>query len=137
MSSLEGETTLAPRLIGHLGEAPQAPLLLVVAGLHGNEPAGVGAARRVVSRLAAEGTRLRGELVAIAGNRRALARGERYLARDLNRGWTAERVRALRAGSAASPEDLEQRELLSLLDGLLSLHDRPRFCLDLHTTSSE
>ena len=91
------------RLIGRVGSAePGEPLLVVIAGLHGNEPAGVRAAERVLAALAASQIEVRGELVALRGNVRALAQGRRFLHRDLNRGWTRDAVDALRNGGAAS-----------------------------------
>src|SRR5688572_33480587 len=89
------------------GEAP-GPTLIAVAGVHGNEPAGVHAARRLLCAL--EGVRLTGELVALCGNLRALRAGRRYLDRDLNRQWTA----AGMARAAAERDGAEGDELVEL-----------------------
>ena len=69
-----------PRVIGRYPEAPgEGPTLVVFGGIHGNEPAGVFAARRVAARLAELAPPMRGQFVALAGNRPALARGVRFL----------------------------------------------------------
>lgn len=128
------------RVLGRIRAERPGPTLVAVGGLHGNEPAGVLALRRILDRLRGEwGPALRGEFVAIAGNRGALARGRRFLRRDLNRAWTHERVRSLRSGARAeerTDEDREQLELLRILD---EIHHDARgdvHVLDLHTTSS-
>ncbi|MDX1501604.1 MAG: succinylglutamate desuccinylase/aspartoacylase family protein [Thermoanaerobaculia bacterium] len=112
------------------------PTLLCVAGLHGNEPAGVEALRRIAGRLEELGPRLRGEFVGLVGNRRALAAGRRFLRQDLNRSWTLERLRALEeARTELEAEDLEQLELHGELEEILARDDSEVFLLDMHTTS--
>ena len=129
------------RVLGRLGRAgPGEPTLVVVGGLHGNEPAGVEASQRVARALAPRNDLLRGEVVFVAGNLQALALGRRFVDRDLNRAWTAAGVAALLdrqngVGTEESSEDSEQRELLTLLDGILDDAKGPVFCLDIHTTS--
>jgi succinylglutamate desuccinylase len=121
------------RLVGRLrGDAP-GPTLIVTGGVHGNEPAGIVAARRVLRALA--GTRLGGELVALAGNLRALRAGRRYLARDLNRQWSPEALARAAAGDGAEGDELH--ELRAALDEAVAAARGPMFFLDLHTTSAE
>jgi succinylglutamate desuccinylase len=78
--------------------------------MHGNEPAGVRALERVAARLAEGRGPLRGRLAALVGNLAALERAERFVDRDLNRGW----LTVPQAGRVA--EDLEQQELKAALD---------------------
>ena len=116
------------------------PTLVVVGGLHGNEPAGLVAARQVVADLEKAETGFRGEIVVLAGNLRALERSVRYQHRDLNRVWTPERIRELRETGAiagGNPEDLEQRELLEAIDAILAGIQGEAYFLDLHTSSAE
>lgn len=124
------------RALADLGEGG-GPTLLVVGGLHGNEPAGVEAAVRVAASLRARRDRLRGRVVLLTGNRQALAVGRRYLGRDLNRAWTEDIVAGLRDGVPGGevPEDREQRELLTRITTLLESAKGPIYLLDLHTTS--
>ncbi len=123
------------RRIGSIHGARTGPTLLVVAGIHGNEPAGVIAAQRVVARLERDGTELRGDFVCLAGNVRALGVGVRYLERDLNRGWSASRLAALPQHGRA--EDAEQRELADALAAARTAARGPIHFLDLHTTSAD
>jgi predicted deacylase len=128
-------STLPPRILGEVGPSGPGPTLLVVSALHGNEPAGVEASRRVLDRLEERAGGLRGRVLFMVGNRAALRAGVRYLARDLNRAWTASRLERLASGIHDGPEDTEQRELLEELDRILSVASGPVYALDLHTTS--
>ena len=123
------------RVLGRFGPRDGTATLIVVAGIHGNEPAGVEASRRVRDALTALPPAMAGELVLILGNVAALERGERYLTRDLNRAWTRRQIGALQGDGAEGPEDREQRELLETLDGILASAPGPVHLLDLHTTS--
>ncbi|MEP7028156.1 MAG: succinylglutamate desuccinylase/aspartoacylase family protein [Candidatus Eisenbacteria bacterium] len=122
-----------PRVIAHVrGDAP-GPMLIVLGGIHGNEPAGLLAARALLDGDAPPIER--GDLVVLAGNRAALALGVRYQARDLNRDWSDRALAAL-PESGGTPEDHEQRELWTAIDGLLNRARGPAYFLDLHTTSA-
>jgi predicted deacylase len=121
------------RVIARLSSVKPGPLLLVVGGVHGNEPAGVRAAARVVSEI----EDLTGDVVALAGNVRALNAGRRYLSRDLNRQWSPGRIRALDEGlTPEDPEGMEQRELRAEMDAVIAAARGPVYFLDLHTTSA-
>lgn len=144
------------RCIGRYAGDQPGPLLLSIAGLHGNEPAGVTAVGRVMEVLLRRRPRMRGDFAGLAGNLAALECGLRYVDEDLNRMWQRARVHAAIAGSisgasdpppasdtahaAGSPGDSEDREQRQLLEALAHELDRARgevFVLDLHTTSAE
>lgn len=127
------------RIIGrHGGERP-GPTVVVFGGIHGNEPAGTHAARRVLERLEELRPPFRGTLLAVTGNRSALARGQRFLERDLNRRWIDEDLATLRLRrrDELSAEDVEQLELLDVLDRATVSARGPAVFLDLHSTSGE
>jgi succinylglutamate desuccinylase len=131
-----------PRVVARLRGAESGPTLIVIAGLHGNEPAGLTAATRMLESLSRAGNLSRGELVVLAGNRRALARGVRFVQRDLNRQWSVERLNELRNAAASpavvlGPEDREQLELAEALDQALAAARGRVYVVDLHTTSAE
>lgn len=136
MSEQGPEAISYPREIGRYSSARPGPLLLVTAGIHGNEPAGVHALRRVFARLAEIAPQARGEVVGLCGNRAALATGARFVTEDLNRAWTAEKVDAARSARPdESSEAREQRELLELFEALLRTPRERVALLDLHSTS--
>lgn len=124
------------RILGSIRGPKPGPTLICVGGLHGNETAGILALRRVIRSLWPRRDRVRGELLALLGNRAALSKRRRYLFRDLNRSWTPEGILAAkRAGPAASGEDRELVELQGALDLAVQGARGPVFLLDLHTTS--
>ena len=90
-------TEVEERLIGTASGPAGGPILLCVAGIHGNEPAGVHAVRRVLAALDSRLDKLEGSLVALAGNLAALKAGRRFVDRDLNRAWTRARLEQLRS----------------------------------------
>jgi succinylglutamate desuccinylase len=131
----------SPRVLGHLRAEAPGPALIVVGGLHGNEPTGVEAMRRVAAALTPEPAGFRGDLILVTGNVRALDQGVRFIDRDLNRGWSDARLAELGAAAAASldvshHEDLEQLELAATLERAFAAARGPAILLDLHTTSA-
>ena len=108
-------------------------MLVVVGGLHGNEPAGARALVRVVSQLRGGAPLLRGDVVALAGNLKALKAGKRFLDQDLNRGFS----RCAVSVDADIAEDHERTELLDVLDDAFANARGPVVLLDLHTTSGK
>lgn len=122
----------------HEGTLP-GPTMVVVGGIHGNEPAGVIAVERVLRALQRHKPAMRGRLLGLAGNIRALAKDVRYVERDLNRRWYPDHLARLRDQdrSKDSPEDTEQRELLEIFDRLDEQFDHPLIVLDLHSFSAE
>jgi succinylglutamate desuccinylase len=114
------------------------PTLVVVAGIHGNEPAGIEAARVVLSTLREQRIALRGELTVLCGNVRALREQRRFMERDLNRVWTAERSARVLSTSMEQlqHEDLEHRELHEALTDAVARARGPLFLADCHTSSA-
>ncbi len=129
---------LAHRELGRIvGTAPGATSI-IVAGMHGNEPAGLQAARRVLDRLRATSVALRGELLVLAGNVAALRRGVRYQRKDLNRVWSTAQVAAVRAlpEHARDEEDREQLGLLAAIEAARARARGPIHLADCHTSSA-
>ena len=116
----------------------QGPTLLVVGGIHGNEPAGVLAAQDVLAQLEEGGIEVAGSLAAVAGNVGALAAARRYLVRDLNRCWLPEDIARLATHPASDddPEYAEMRALAAVIDEEAAQAER-LVILDLHTTSGD
>ena len=126
------------RVLGHLvGEEP-GPTLVLVGGLHGNEPAGVLGIQAVFERLIPEGIP-RGRVLALAGNLAALRQRRRYLVVDLNRHWSPGRIEALgHCDEALTAEDAELCELLREIRAVQTLTPpgEPVHLLDIHTFSA-
>jgi predicted deacylase len=126
------------RELGRYSSGQNGPLLVITGGIHGNEPAGVHALRRVLATLAERKPQMRGELLALSGNRAALARDVRYIDEDLNRLWSEQRLSELRAADPARDEAdrREQREILVAIERALGQQRERVIFLDLHSTSA-
>lgn len=125
-----------PRVLGVHDDRLPGSTVVLVGGVHGNEPAGVAAISRVLEALAAREVVVAGKLVGVVGNRKALARGRRFLNRDLNRGWSPEScARLLSAPSLLRDEDAEQFALLEVFEPLIAESHAPVVFIDLHTSS--
>ena len=116
------------RVIAHVRGDRPGPTLILIGGVHGNEPAGVVAARTVLAGIAPAD--VTGEAIAIVGNLRAIAAGKRYIERDLNRMWTAERA-------TGGIEAVECAELSAVVDEVRARATGPVHVVDLHSTSAE
>lgn len=139
MSGKGGTTTkVYERILGRFIGATAGPAVFVLGGVHGNEPSGILAARRVLAYLEEHSIPLKGSLLALSGNLAALRMGKRYIERDLNRMWESSSVARLRASDAAADtvEQGEQRELLAVIDGELERLEGSAVFLDLHSSSA-
>ena len=124
------------RVLGDVGHADAGPTVVALGALHGDEPAGIEATRQVLDALS--GATIAGRVVGVVGNVRARAARQRYLVRDLNRGWSPASCASVRAASHDTcPEDAEQRELLQCLESLADQATGPLLVLDLHSTSGD
>ena len=125
------------RVIGQHQSKEPGPFLLVLAGIHGNEPSGVIALDNVLKSLRDQKQTFCGTLLGIAGNLAALQADVRYLDVDLNRLWTPDRIAGFRQGKA--PENAEEAELAEVVQAIHQASDglQRKFFLDCHTTSSE
>ncbi|MFT4538755.1 MAG: hypothetical protein ACI841_004896 [Planctomycetota bacterium] len=145
LSNRQESAELAPvvdRVLGRHDQGRAGPLVIVLGGLHGNEPAGLAAAKHVSSllesRIGEGGASLSGRLVFLSGNRAALARETRYIDTDLNRMWSAESIERVRSQDSCydSSEERELRELLDVLEFELTEARGDAVLLDLHSTSA-
>lgn len=126
------------RELGRIGDG-NGPTTVFFAGIHGNEPSGVFALYQVFNELREQGVKICGTTVAFAGNLWALHRQERFHTHDLNRLFTEERIKQIKAGAlhAMDEDSKQQLEILDELQELLENTTGPHYFLDLHTTSAE
>lgn len=133
------------RIIGKHTGPERGPLLICLAGMHGNEPAGIRALESLFQLLEVEPKvnpdfEFSGRIVGIRGNMQALARQQRFLKKDLNRQFTLQNVRRVKKSppEQLKAEDLELRQLLETVEGEISDY-QPEclYLLDLHTTTAD
>lgn len=133
----EGVDVGPHHLIGERQGSLPGPLTIISAGMHGNEPAGVHALRRILAGLQSAKLEIKGRFVALAGNLTALRCGLRYIDRDLNRQWDRQSLERMQSqGLRGYVEDIEQLELLQDFETLTRHHLGTVNLLDLHTMSA-
>ncbi len=138
MDPLTGATE-EKHVIGTFAGQSRGPTLICAAALHGNEPAGVEALKRVLDTLQAHPRSFSGRLVALLGNTEAFSQGRRYVERDLNRTWEKDKIAQLTAHKAEDLkyEDREQFELLEVLKSATKGNPGDVYFMDLHTSSAD
>ncbi|MGB5941738.1 MAG: succinylglutamate desuccinylase/aspartoacylase family protein [Leeuwenhoekiella sp.] len=120
-------------IIGTYTSGKKGPLLFISAGIHGNEPSGIEAFRKVYKILEAKKPEINGTIVAVRGNQSALKEGARYIDEDLNRTWTEENVKGKKTDTS---EKKEMFEIINTLEKYPLEDFTKRYFLDCHTTSS-
>ena len=126
------------RVIARITAGAPGPTLVCIGGIHGNEPAGVTALQRVESCLRSNSGIVRGQFLALTGNRAALAQGERFVDRDLNRNWRTLGAPSGRGGGVPQRvEDTEQEELAREIHRAIDEARGDVYLVDLHTTSGQ
>lgn len=130
-------TVQSNRLIGIVEGFVQSPTVIILAGIHGNEKAGVMASKQVMQKIKNDNIPFQGNLYIILGNINALKKGIRYESSDLNRIWIEENIDAIVDGSIVlDAEAKEQIEIFRYIKEILNSNSGPFYFLDLHTTSS-
>lgn len=126
-----------PRLIGEVRAVEPGPTLVLVGGIHANEPSGIVASERVVERLRSERQLVRGRLIALRGNLAALMHEAaepwlrpRYVDEDLNRAFVSE-------PSGHSQERAQRDELAAHLAEIAAGSSGRPMLMDLHTFSAD
>ena len=128
-------------MIGQYSGKPEGPTVIILGGVHGNEPSAINAMQQVFDVLKKNTPPFRGKFIGLIGNLEALASNMRFVDQDLNRMWTPERLEALAEspldGFDETGETREQRELFNLFQTYFQNGRFPVYVLDFHTTSSE
>lgn len=132
------------RLIGRYTEGREGPLLVVIGGMHGNEPAGIYAVESLIQMLEVEKEKnptfqFSGSMVGLRGNLQAIEKSKRFTERDLNRSWINERIKEIETkdGGTLLAEDKELYELLDEIRKEIKSSGAKEVCvLDIHTTTA-
>jgi len=132
------------RIIGKYVSKAEGPMLLCLAGLHGNEPAGVKALDLLLKMIEVEPItnpdfKFRGSIIGMRGNLQALAKGKRFIEKDLNRSLLTEHVEFVlsQPEDSLQAEDLEIHELINTIKQEINeIGPKRVVVLDLHTTTA-
>lgn len=123
--------------IGFYSHKHAGPLLVITAGVHGNEPAGITALRNVMTELEEKEIPIHGAFAGLLANVDAFDKGVRFMDEDLNRIWTDKKVKKIAKGGKLNHEERQVRDLIKTIEELEPKNYEERYHLDLHTTSSE
>ncbi|WP_240607681.1 M14 family metallopeptidase [Marixanthomonas spongiae] len=123
-----------PRIIGTYSSGKKEALLFVTAGIHGNEPSGIIALQNVFDELSKSKPEMKGTLVGVSGNKKALNKGVRFIDEDLNRTWTQKNIKEQ---VTDTHEKKEMFEIIKVLKEYPASEFNKRYFLDCHTTSSD
>jgi len=133
------------RKIGIYDEGIPGPLIFIVGGMHGNEKAGIRAIELLLKMLEVEHItkpdfRFNGRIVGFCGNMEATKAGTRFIDKDLNRIWDADRLSEL-LSNKSRPAFQEEYEMLGLYRAMSQEVKRYKtdriLLIDLHTTSAK
>ena len=130
------------RVIGRFRGNKKGPLLIVVGGMHGNEPAGVEAIEFMARMLEVEpitnpNFSFRGNFLGLRGNTKALVKKQRFIESDLNRMWTEENVNRILSSDNLGAEEEELKELYTVIQNEINQCQPEKVVLmDLHTTTA-
>ncbi len=130
-------------LTKYIGAKP-GPLLIVFGGMHGNEPAGIGAIDMMAKMLEVEPItnpefEYRGSFLGLIGNLKAHNENKRYINADLNRSFTKENLEVVKNSREEDLQDelLEIKQILKIVNETIEeIKPEKVIVLDLHTTSS-
>ncbi|MCB0359185.1 MAG: succinylglutamate desuccinylase/aspartoacylase family protein [Bdellovibrionales bacterium] len=127
------------RIIGRISADDAGPCVIVTAGMHGNELAGVFACQRVAAKLTTLSSKMKGDFVAITGNMHALTLERRFIQEDLNRVWSDDRISQVDLEGSFGGNTVESAEAHEVLISYREAASRARgdiVSVDLHSTSS-
>ena len=128
------ESIKTNRVIGHIKGEKDGPTAIYISGIHGNEPSGIFALRKVLDSL--DASKVSGNIYALAGNLKALSIGERYIKHDLNRAWKNDNL-SNNSEIEADEDHKELHELHQKTQEIIAENSGPFVFIDLHTTSSQ
>lgn len=129
--------TNSNRILGNIEGTKKSPTVIIFAGIHGNEKAGVEAAKKVLHKIKEDNIEFRGNLYVILGNTNALKKDVRFEDVDLNRIWKKEYIDAINNNTIELNADVkEQIEIFLIIKDILKNEKGPFYFLDLHTTSA-
>lgn len=128
------------RIIGTIEGKQPGPSVVIIGGIHGNEPAGVEAVSHILGTLRDIEPPICGRLIGIRGNLGALQKNVRYIDEDMNRLWFPSIVKQVRntpEEELESSERQEMKQLLSILDQIDEETDQQVILADSHSFSAD
>ncbi len=134
-------TEIKSRIIGRISGDKDGPTIIILAGIHGNEPAGIEALNNLFEKLQGLGDQFSGKLIGVRANQRALYEGVRFVDEDMNRIWfpsIIDKIQRCAAEELESSERVEIKELLQIISREIPENsDYPVIFVDVHSFSAQ
>jgi len=125
------------RVLGSVDGSKNSPTVIIFAGIHGNEVAGVKASKIVLHKIKENNISFNGNLFVLLGNINAIKKDIRFEDIDLNRIWNKENIHTnLKYIVTGNAEIKEQIELYTEIKLIMKNNNGPFYFLDMHTTSA-
>jgi len=133
----DGQSVEVERVIKDIRSTEKGNTVLLLGGVHGNEPLGILAIEKVLSTVVENGMKTKGRILALVGNMEASKITQRYLYKDLNRLWTRDNIDDLHYNrlNLLHTEYREMKDLYDQLQDAIKELDEDLYVVDLHTTS--
>jgi hypothetical protein len=118
------------RKLGEYKGKVKGPLLVFIAGIHGNELSGIHALMDVFDILERYQPNIKGRLVGLSGNIKAIEAEKRFVDEDMNRVWFSS------DNSSGASENFERDDLIKTISEIRNPEDEEAYFFDLHATSA-
>lgn len=130
------------RIIGRIDGGQKGPVVIALAGIHGNEPTGIMAIRHIMEKLEPVKEQFKGTFIGVIGNAEAIKKKQRFIDEDMNRIWFTsilDKIRRTPKHELKTVERRETKELLEIIDPYILNEDaeEPVIFADLHSFSAE
>ena len=119
------------RIIGEYVGAEKGPLMVFIAGIHGNELSGIQALQQIFKSLEYFKPSMNGRVVCLAANIEAIREEKRFIDQDMNRIWLSDEQ------DKKVNEFTERDELINTISQIRNPEDEDVYFFDLHSTSAE
>ncbi len=126
------------RVLGKIESQKPGPLVICVAGIHGNEQVGIDAFNNVFTAIESSEMPFRGKLVGLMGNLKAIASDRRFVDYDMNRAWTDANFKRIQENK--EQHLAEDEEVIALQKAITEESEgeyTQLIIVDLHATSSD
>lgn len=122
------------RVISEINGDSEGPLMIYLAGIHGNESHGITALQNVFNSLQERNENYHGRAIALRGNLSAIAQNTRYIDFDLNRIWDKHHFETVDKLNVSEYKDL--KEIKEIINAEIAAWNGKVYLIDLHTTSA-
>ena len=126
------------RIIGNYHSGETGKTIILMCGIHGNELSGKKALKKMFNYLENNKIDVRGNIIGIQGNLKAIEKKERYIDIDLNRIWKKNIINEIKKGKIKDQHEYKElKKIHEIIDIIIKKKKKKNIIIiDLHNTSS-